>query len=60
MSNILNRITYSYQVDNCLMTSTVDYSRKYPLSRIGAARIMKKDGIDFVSIHTVQTFVDER
>jgi hypothetical protein len=60
MSTILNRITYSYQVDNYLMTSTVDYSRKYPLTHIGAARIMKKNGIDFVSIHQIQTFIDER
>lgn len=57
---ILNRITYSYQVENYLMTSTVDYSRKYSLTHEGAKRVLKKDGIDFVSVHQVQTFIDER
>lgn len=57
---ILNRITYSYQSGGNLYTAQIDYIRRYSLTSVGAARIMRKDGQKFVSIHSIDTFVDER
>jgi hypothetical protein len=57
---ILNRILYSYMAGGYLHTAEIDYSRHYSLTNIGAERVLRRDGVKFVSVHSIQTFIDER